>query len=70
MQGRDSFTATGGECFDCVPALNANAAHVGLQVVRVMQYDSGWSETSDDFYPGCPEDALATTRFCAQAALH
>ena len=70
MQGRDSFIAAGGERFDYIPALNANAAHVDLQVARILQHASGWPETSDDFDPVCLENALATTRSCAQAAQH
>jgi len=70
MQGRDSFIAAGGERFDYIPALNANAAHVDLQVARILQHASGWPETSDDFDPVCIENALATTRSCAQAAQH
>jgi ferrochelatase len=70
IQGRDSFIAAGGERFDYVPALNADAAHVDLQVARILQHASGWPETSDEFDSRRLENALAATRSCAQAAQH
>ena len=67
MQGRDSFIAAGGERFDYVPALNSDAAHVDLQVARILRHASGWPETSDDFDSRCLENALESTRSYAQA---
>ena len=68
MQGRDTFMAAGGERFDYIPALNADAAHVDLQVARILQHASGWPETSDDFDSRRLEKALDSTRAYAQAA--
>jgi ferrochelatase len=68
MQGRDTFMAAGGERFDYIPALNADAAHVDLQVARILQHASGWPETSDDFDYRRLENALDSTRAYAQAA--
>jgi ferrochelatase len=68
MQGRDSFIAAGGERFDYVPALNSDAAHVDLQVSRILQHASGWPETSDDFDSRRLENALDSMRSYAQAA--
>ena len=70
MQGRDSFIAAGGERFDYVPALNSSAAHVDLQVVRILQHASGWPETSDDFDSQGLENTLVETRSYAAAAQH
>jgi len=68
QQGRDSFLQAGGELFDYVPALNADAAHVDLQAARILQHASGWPETSADYDSQCVDDALAATRAYAQAA--
>jgi ferrochelatase len=68
MQGRDSFLQAGGERFDYVPALNADAAHVDMQVARILQHASGWPEASEDFDSRRLEDALASSRSYAQAA--
>jgi ferrochelatase len=68
MQGRDSFLQAGGERFDYVPALNADAAHAGLQAARILQHASGWPETSADYDPRRIEDAMALSRTYAQSA--
>ena len=68
MQGRDSFLQAGGEQFDYIPALNAEAAHVDLQVARILQHASGWPEVSEDFDRQSLEDALEKSRTHAKAA--
>lgn len=68
MQGRDSFLQAGGEQFDYIPALNAEAAHVDLQLERIRQHASGWPEASDDFDSQALEDALLTSQALAKAA--
>jgi ferrochelatase len=68
MQGRDSFLQAGGERFDYVPALNADAPHVHMQAARILQHASGWPESSADFDYKRLEGALVNSRTYAQAA--
>ncbi|HSN71575.1 MAG TPA: ferrochelatase [Steroidobacteraceae bacterium] len=55
IRNREDFLAQGGEAFDYVPALNADAAHVDLLAGLVERAASGWPRTSD-----AATDAVAT----------
>lgn len=48
IEGRSSFLESGGEHFEYVPALNDQAAHIQLQLKRILQHASGWPETENN----------------------
>lgn len=68
MEGREIFLQSGGQRFDYVPALNAETAHVQLQVERILQHASGWPEASADYDPAQWQRLGATSREHALAA--
>jgi protoporphyrin/coproporphyrin ferrochelatase len=47
LRNRETFLAAGGEAYDYVPALNAEASHVETLANVISRHAQGWPETSN-----------------------
>ncbi len=57
MQNKEVFLDAGGEAFNYIPALNAEAAHIDALANIVMQHTQGWPEASAN-YSGSDKEAI------------